>query len=74
MIQIRAMVAESLRGICQYLVPNKDETGLLMAPEILIGVIAVANLIKDNKTSRASVIEVSKKQGMVLKRLIPQTL
>ena len=67
--QIRAMVAESLRGvICQYLVPNKDETGLLMAPEILIGNIAVANLIKDNKTSQlTSVIEVGKKQGMVLK-------
>ena len=39
-----------------------------MAPEILIGNIAVANLIKDNKTSQlTSVIEVGKKQGMVLK-------
>ena len=67
--QIRAMVAESLRGIiCQFLVPSKDNSRLYMAPEILIGNVAVANLIKDDKTAQLnSVIETGSKKGMVLK-------
>ena len=67
--QIRAMVAERLRGIiCQFLVPSKDNSRLYMAPEILIGNVAVANLIKDDKTAQLnSVIETGSKKGMVLK-------
>jgi len=65
--QIRAMLAESLKGIiCQMLIPDKTGTTLLMAPEILIGTLAVGNLIKENKTFQlASVIETGSKKGMV---------
>ena len=67
--QIRAMLAESLRGvICQSLVPSKDNSKLLMVPEILISNIAVINLIRTNKTSQLnSVIETGTKQGMMLR-------
>ncbi len=67
--QIRAMLAESLRGvICQTLVPSKDNKKLLMVPEILISNIAVINLIRTNKTAQLnSVIETGSKQGMMLR-------
>ena len=65
--QIRAMLAESLKGVvCQQLVPNIDGTELLMAPEILIGTLAVGKLIKEGKTFQlGSVIETGSKKGMV---------
>ena len=65
--QIRAMLAESLKGVvCQQLVPNVDGTELLMAPEILIGTLAVGKLIKEGKTFQlGSVIETGSKKGMV---------
>jgi twitching motility protein PilT len=64
--QIRAMLAEGLKGIiCQRLVPNIDGTKLLMAPEILIGTLAVGNLIKEGKTFQLpSIIETGSKKGM----------
>ena len=65
--QIRAMLAESLKGVvCQQLVPNVDGTELLMAPEILIGTLAVGKMIKEGKTFQlGSVIETGSKKGMV---------
>ncbi|MCM8538868.1 MAG: PilT/PilU family type 4a pilus ATPase [Lentisphaeraceae bacterium] len=65
--QIRAMLAESLKGIvCQRLIPNKDGSKLLMAPEVLIGTLAVGNLIKDGNTYQlSSVIETGGKKGMI---------
>jgi len=65
--QIRASVAESLRGvICQRLLPGA-ESGLVMACEILIGNPAVAALIRDGKTSGLrNVLETGQRDGMCL--------
>ncbi len=65
--QIRAMLAESLKGvICQQLVPNKDENGVVLAAEIMIGNLAVSNLIREGKTFQIeSTIQTSKNIGMV---------
>ena len=65
--QIRAMLAESLKGIiCQRLVPDKEGTTLLMAPEVMIGTLAVGNIIKDGSTYQlSSIIETGGKKGMI---------
>lgn len=67
--QIRAMLAESIKGvICQDLLPSADGTRAVMVPEILIGNLAVSNIIKESKTaSLASVLETGQKSGMILK-------
>ena len=66
--QIRAMVAESLRGVvCQQLVQRTDKKGRTPAYEILIGTLAVGNLIRDGKTFQIpSVMQLAVKDGMVL--------
>ena len=65
--QIRASVAESLRGVlCQRLLPGVDG-GLVLASEILISNPAVANLIRDGKTQGLrNVIETGSRDGMCL--------
>ena len=67
--QIRAMLAESIKGvICQDLLPSADGTRAVMVPEVLIGNLAVSNIIKESKTSTlTSVIETGQKSGMILK-------
>lgn len=65
--QIRASVAESLRGIlCQRLLPG-TEGGLVLASEILVGNAAVANLIREGKMQGLrNVIETGVRDGMCL--------
>ncbi len=65
--QIRASVAESLRGvICQRLRPAKAG-GLALACEILITNTAIQNLIKEGKTSGLrNTMETGVKEGMCL--------
>lgn len=65
--QIRASVAESLRGvICQRLLPAAGG-GLALACEILVGNPAVAALIREGKTSGLrNVIETGQREGMCL--------
>lgn len=65
--QIRASVAESLRGIlCQRLLPS-TEGGLILASEILVANAAVANLIREGKTQGLrNVIETGVRDGMCL--------
>ncbi|MBP5639488.1 MAG: PilT/PilU family type 4a pilus ATPase [Victivallales bacterium] len=65
--QIRAMVAESLKGvICQQLLTNKDHTGVVLAYEIMLGTLAVSNLIREGKTFQIeSSIQTSKNLGMI---------
>ncbi len=65
--QIRASVAESLRGvICQRLLPGVDGA-LVMACEILISNPAVAALIREGKTSGLrNVLETGQRDGMCL--------
>lgn len=65
--QIRASVAESLRGIiCQRLLP-KANGGLALAVEILVANAAVANLIREGKTQGLrNTMETSVREGMCL--------
>ena len=64
--QIRSMVAESLKGvICQQLLPNADGTGVVLATEIMLGVLAVCNLIREGKTFQLeSIIQTGRNIGM----------
>jgi twitching motility protein PilT len=65
--QIRASVAESLRGIlCQRLLPTPDG-GLVLACELLVSTPAVSNLIREGKTQGLrNVMETGLKEGMCL--------
>ncbi|MBC8011296.1 MAG: PilT/PilU family type 4a pilus ATPase, partial [Burkholderiales bacterium] len=65
--QIRASVAESLRGIvCQRLLPA-TAGGLILACEILIGNPAIAALIREGKMSGLrNVLETGQRDGMCL--------
>ena len=64
--QIRAMVAESLRGIiCQRLIPDK-KGGLALAVELLVRTSAIANLTREGKSEGlGNIIETGKRDGMV---------
>jgi twitching motility protein PilT len=64
--QIRMMLSESLRAvISQRLLPLADESGMVLAAEILLGTQAVSNLIRDKKTFQIpSVIQTSRHLGM----------
>ncbi len=65
--QIRASVAESLRGIiCQRLLPDTDG-GLTLACEIMINNTAIANLIKEGKSAGLrNAMETGVRDGMCL--------
>ncbi|MDY7000844.1 MAG: type IV pilus twitching motility protein PilT [Thermodesulfobacteriota bacterium] len=65
--QIRSGLSESLRAvIAQGLFKRVDKKGRVAALEILVGVPAVRNLIRENKTFQLnSVIETGKKYGML---------
>jgi len=63
--QIRAMVADSLRGIlCQRLLPARDGS-VVMAAEILVSNAAVSNIIREGKeTGLQSAMQTGKNIGM----------
>lgn len=65
--QIRASVAESLRGIvCQRLLPGNDG-GLVLACEILVSNTAIQNLIREGKSAGLrNTMETGVKEGMCL--------
>ena len=65
--QIRASVAESLRGIvCQRLLPG-THGGLVLACEILVSNIAIQNLIREGKTQGLrNTMETGAREGMCL--------
>jgi len=64
--QIRAMVAQSLRGIvCQRLLPSK-QGGVVLATEILVNTLAVSSMIRDGKTQGIpSALDTGKREGMI---------
>lgn len=64
--QIRAMVAQSLRGIlCQRLLPAKDG-GVALAAEILVNTLAVSSMVRDGKTQGIpSALDTGKREGMI---------
>jgi twitching motility protein PilT len=65
--QIRASVAESLRGVvCQRLLPGR-EGGLVLACEILVSNTAIQNQIKEGKSAGLrNAMETGLKEGMCL--------
>ncbi len=71
--QVRSMAAESLKGvICQQLLPNKNGDGLALAVEIMLGTLAVSNIIREGDTFKLpSVIQTSYNIGM---RLLEQSV
>ncbi len=66
--QIRAMLAESLKGvISQNLLRKKGGKGRVAAQEIMVGTSAISNLIRENKLHQIpSIIQTGKKDGMQL--------
>jgi twitching motility protein PilT len=64
--QIRTMLSESLEGvIAQTLLPSADGKGRVAALEILVGVPALRNLVREGKTTQIqSVIQVGAQHGM----------
>ncbi len=66
--QIRAMLSEILKAIItQRLIPSADGSQMVLALEILIGTLSMANLIRDAKTFQIpSMMQTRKKDGMVL--------
>ncbi len=65
--QVRTMLSESIEGvIAQTLIPTADKKGRVAAFEILVGVHALRNLIREDKTSQIqSVIQVGAAQWMM---------
>ena len=65
--QIRAMFSESLLAIiAQTLIPTADGRGRIAAFEILVGIPAVRNLIRERKTPQiGSVIQTGASHGMI---------
>lgn len=66
--QIRAMAAESLKGVvCQQLVSNAAGDGVVLAVEIMLGTLAVANIVREGETFKLpSIIQTSHNIGMCL--------
>jgi len=64
--QIRTMLSESLEGVvAQTLLPSKDGKGRVAALEVLVGVPALRNLIREDKTAQIlSVIQTGAQYGM----------
>jgi twitching motility protein PilT len=66
--QIRAMLAESLKGVVsQVLLRKKGGKGRVAAQEIMVGTSAISNLVRENKIHQIpSMIQTGKKDGMQL--------
>ncbi|UCC23863.1 MAG: type IV pilus twitching motility protein PilT [Gemmatimonadales bacterium] len=66
--QIRAMLADSLKGvISQVLLRKKDGVGRVAAQEVMVVTGAVANLIRESKLHQIpSIMQTGKKDGMQL--------
>ena len=66
--QIRAMLSESLRGICsQLLLPGADGHSMVLAVEILVNTQAIGHLIREEKVHQIrGLMQTGKQHGMVL--------
>lgn len=66
--QVRSQFANVIQGIfTQQLLPLADGSGRIVATEVLVGNIAIANLIRENKTIQIpSMIQAGKREGMHL--------
>jgi twitching motility protein PilT len=65
--QIRVMLSESLKGVISQTLLKRKGGGRIAAHEILIGVPAIANLIREGKTFQIpSIMQTSRKHGMIM--------
>ena len=65
--QIRVMLSESLKGVISQTLLKKKGGGRIAAHEILIGVPAISNLIREGKTLQIpSIMQTSRKHGMIM--------
>ncbi len=66
--QIRAMLSESLRGICsQQLLPSADQTEMVLVLEILVNTLAIGHLIREEKVHQIrGLMQTGKQYGMQL--------
>jgi twitching motility protein PilT len=65
--QIRIMLSESLKGVVSQTLCKKIGGGRIAALEVMLGIPAVANLIRESKTFQLpSIIQTNRKMGMVL--------
>jgi twitching motility protein PilT len=64
--QVRTMLSESLKGIVsQQLIPAADGSGRVLACEVLLCNLAVANMIRERKTFQlGSILQTGRNQGM----------
>jgi twitching motility protein PilT len=65
--QIRIMLSESLKGVVSQTLCKKIGGGRVAALEVMLGIPAVSNLIRESKTFQLpSIIQTNRKLGMVL--------
>jgi len=65
--QVRIMLSESLKGVISQTLLRKIGGGRVAALEILIGIPAISNLIREGKTYQIpSIMQTGRKHGMVL--------
>jgi twitching motility protein PilT len=65
--QVRVMLAESLRGVIAQTLCRRKKGGRVAALEVLIGIPAVANLIREGKTFQIpSLMQTGRKYGMTM--------
>jgi hypothetical protein len=65
--QIRVMLSESLKGVISQTLLKKKGGGRVAAHEVLIGVPAISNLIREGKTFQIpSIMQTSRKVGMIM--------
>ncbi len=64
--QVRTLLSDTLTGvIAQQLLPRADGTGMVAAAEILIGIPAISNAIREGKIEQmTSIMETGRKYGM----------
>ena len=65
--QVRVMLSESLKGVISQTLLKKKGGGRVAAHEVLIGVPAISNLIREGKTFQIpSIMQTSRKLGMIM--------
>jgi len=65
--QIRVMLSESLKGVISQTLLKKKGGGRIAAHEVLIGIPAISNLVREGKTFQIpSVMQTSRKVGMIM--------
>ena len=65
--QIRVMLSESLKGVISQTLLKRKGGGRIAAYEVLIGIPAISNLVREGKTFQIpSVMQTSRKAGMIM--------